>query len=119
MAKKSTAAVEEIEPKAQEDADLTPNRTSVMVDGKEFVFEKDQMELFGEPEISRLRKLADAFILQVGLIEVETEKKAQIGQNIMMELHQEGRASFAFRHQGSTYTFEITPTAEKLKVKKE
>ncbi len=97
---------------------LEIGKTSISVDGKEIVFGNGQTDLPGMPDVSRLRKLADAFVAQADMIETEESRLRKIRQEIMMELKGEGRADFAFRKGPVTYTFQIAVADEKLKVQK-
>lgn len=97
---------------------LQVGKTSIIVDGKEIVFNRGQNDLPGMPEIGRLRKLADGYISQWENIENEIERLNKIRQAIMLELKQEGRADFAFRKGPMTYGFSIAAADEKLKVSK-
>lgn len=97
---------------------LQVGKTSIIVDGKEVVFNRSQKDLPGMPEISRLRRLADGFVSQSESIMEEQERLNKIRQAIMIELKQEGRTDFAFRKGEMTYGFTIATADEKLKVSK-
>jgi len=97
---------------------LQVGKSSIIVDGKEIVFNKGQSELPGMPDISKLRKLADAFVAQEREIFDEQMRLGKIRNEIMMELKKEQRTDFAFRKGTLTYAFTIATADEKLKVSK-
>lgn len=118
VAEKSKADKAEAVPRSQKKEPLQIGKSSIIVDGKEIVFNKGQKELPGMPEISRLRAFADSYVAQVEEIEEETNRLNKIRQGIMLELKNEGRADFAFRRNDATYSFQIAAADEKLKVQK-
>lgn len=97
---------------------LEEGKVAMILDGKQIVFAKDQMDLPGMPEASRLRKLADLFIRDEGAKAILVERQDKTKQDIMIELRNEGRSSFALRENGVTYLFDISAPQEKLEVKK-
>lgn len=105
-------------PKAPRKEPLQIGKTSIIVDGKEVVFNKGQSELPGMPEIGKLHKLANSYVTQAKAIDEEQERLNKINQAIMMELKQEQRTDFAFRKGSTTYAFTIKTADEKLKVSK-
>lgn len=105
-------------PKAPRKEPLQVGKTSIIVDGKEVVFNRGQNELPGMPEVGRLRKLADGYVSQANTIDEEQERLNKIRQAIMLELKQEGRTDFAFRKGEMIYGFTIATADEKLKVSK-
>ena len=105
-------------PAAEIVVNIEEGKVAMILDGKQIVFAKDQMDLPGMPEASRLRKLADLFIrddLEKASI---TERQDKTKQDIMIELRNEGRTGFALRENGVTYLFDVSSPQEKLEVKK-
>lgn len=120
LVSKLESAQPQKEPKAKKPRKepLQVGKQSIIVDGKEIVFNKNQRELPGMPEISRYRKLAEAWVIQNEEIEEEQMRLHRIRQEIMMELKKEQRTEFAYRKGSLTYEFSIVPTDEKIKVSK-
>jgi hypothetical protein len=98
---------------------LEEGKVALILDGKQVVFAKDQMDLPGMPEASRLRKLADLFIQDDLAKTAATERQDKTKQDIMIELRDEGRTGFALRENGVTYVFNVSAPQEKLEVKKQ
>lgn len=97
---------------------LEEGQVSIIAEGKEVVFAAGQMELAGMPDITRLRVLAGAFVQKHLEVEEHKTKLGLVKQEIMMELRQEGRTSFAYRGGGRIFFFEITASEEKLEITK-
>ena len=97
---------------------LDEGKVAMILDGKQIVFAKDQMDLPGMPEASRLRKLADLFIVDEMEKAATAARQDKTKQDIMIELRNEGRTGFALRENGVTYLFEVSAPQEKLEVKK-
>ena len=70
------------------------------------------------PEMSRLRKLAAAWVRKAGEIAEHQDLQDKVQQEVMMELRNEGRTGSAYREGGSTYTFSINAPDEKLVIKR-
>jgi hypothetical protein len=101
------------------ESSLPMGKASVLVDGKEHVFDLDHPE-FPEvlKDIGRLSLLAKASVAQETRIVEEKEKLGDIKKEILLELKNEGRSSFAYRQGSMTYTFEIEAKPETLVIKK-
>ncbi len=98
---------------------LPLGKASVLVDGKEHVFNLDHPEFPGIlKDIGRLSILAKASVAQELRIAEEKEKRTKILNDILLELKNEGRSGFAYRQGAMTYEFEIASKLEKLVVKK-
>lgn len=97
---------------------IEEGKIAMILDGKQIVFAKDQMDLPGMPEASRLRKLADLFIKDEMAKAAVADRQDKTKQDIMIELRNEGRTGFALRENGVTYLFEVSAPQEKLEVKK-
>ena len=70
------------------------------------------------PEATRLRRLGLGYVTQWFKTEEAKEMLDKVKQEILMELRDEGRSSFAMRENGVTYIFNINAPQEKLEVKK-
>ena len=115
---KTAEAPEEETTKAPKKEMLQEGQVSIIVEGKEVVFDQDVRDFPGMPDISRLRQLAGAFVKKTIDVEEQRDLLDKVKQEIMLQLRQEGRTSFAYRAGGSLFVFEITATEEKLDVKK-
>ena len=118
MSKVKEIVVEEVPDQAPPPDLLEEGKVALILDGKQVVFAKDQMDLPGMPEASRLRKLADLFIKDELVKAAAVDRQDKTKQEIMIELRNEGRTGFALRENGVTYLFEVSAPQEKLEVKK-
>ena len=97
---------------------LGEGQSSIIIDGREVVFQQGQTELPGMPQETRLKRLGNTYVSQTFVKAKEDDLLDKIKQEIMMEIRNEGRASFAMRENGVLYVFNINAPQEKLEVKK-
>ncbi len=96
---------------------LQEGQVSIMVEGREVVFQPDQMELPGMPDMGRLRRIAAAYVTQARKVAEARDGLQRLNQEAMLELRNEGRTGFAYRDAGKTWSFMIDAPAEQLIVK--